>query len=66
MHLSNGRLVKKSGVPLLFPDTQAQIVAWYNFSRKHEVLKAKTPAMTSGLTNHVWAIKELIERPGEA
>jgi hypothetical protein len=37
-------------------------VAWYNLARKHESLKNQTPAMASGLTNHVWTIKELIER----
>jgi hypothetical protein len=34
---------------------QALFVAWYNFGRKHEALKG----------NHVWTIKELIERAGE-
>ena len=43
---------------------QALFVAWYNFGRKHETLKGKTPAMASGLTDHVWTIKELIERAG--
>jgi hypothetical protein len=37
-------------------------VAWYNFARKHETLKGNTPAMASGLSDHVWTIKELIER----
>ena len=37
-------------------------VAWYNFARKHETLKGQTPAMASVLTDHVWTIKELIER----
>jgi hypothetical protein len=40
---------------------QALFVAWYNFGRKHEALKGKTPAMASGLSNHVWTIKELVE-----
>ncbi len=35
-------------------------VAWYNFCRKHETLKGKTPAMASGLTDHVWSIEELL------
>jgi hypothetical protein len=37
-------------------------VAWYNFARKHVALKNTTPAMASKLTDHVWTIKELIER----
>jgi hypothetical protein len=37
-------------------------VAWYNFALKHERLRGKTPAMASQLTDHVWTIKELIER----
>jgi len=44
---------------------QALFVAWYNFARKHETLKGNTPAMASGLSDHVWTIKELLERAGE-
>jgi IS1 family transposase/transposase-like protein len=40
---------------------QAIFFAFYNFSRKHEALKGKTPAMASGLADKVWSIKELIE-----
>jgi hypothetical protein len=40
---------------------QALFVAWYNFARKNEALKGTTPAMASGLTDHVWTFKELIE-----
>ncbi len=36
-------------------------VAWYNFCRKHQTLRGKTPAMASGLTDHVWTIKELLQ-----
>jgi transposase-like protein/IS1 family transposase len=45
---------------------QALFVAWYNFARKHEALKGQTPAMASKLTDHVWTIRELIERAAEA
>jgi IS1 family transposase len=45
---------------------QALFVAWYNFARKHESLKGQTPAMASNLTDHVWTIKELIEKAAEA
>jgi transposase InsO family protein len=41
---------------------QALFIAWYNFRRKHEALKGNTPAMASKLTDHVWTIKELIEK----
>ena len=41
---------------------QALFVAWYNFGRKNEALRNATPAMASKLTDHVWTIKELIER----
>jgi hypothetical protein len=36
-------------------------VAFYNFCRKHQTLGKRTPAMASGLTDHVWSIRELIE-----
>jgi hypothetical protein len=45
---------------------QALFIAWYNFGRKHEALKGSTPAMASNLTDHVWTIKELIEKAVEA
>ena len=45
---------------------QVLFVAWYNFSRKHEELKGKTPAMASGLSDDVWTINELIEKAAEA
>ena len=45
---------------------KALFIAWYNFGRKHETLKGNTPAMASGLSDHVWTIKELIEKAGEA
>ncbi len=36
-------------------------VAWYNFCRVHESLRV-TPAMEAGLTDHVWSVRELVER----
>jgi transposase InsO family protein len=45
---------------------QSLFVAWYNFGRKHEALKGKTPVMASKITGHVWTIKELIEKAAEA
>lgn len=45
---------------------QALFVAWYNFGREHEALKCKTPAVASQLTDHVWTIKERIEKEAEA
>lgn len=40
---------------------QALFVAWYNFARPHETLKGQTPAMASGLADHVWSVRELLE-----
>jgi hypothetical protein len=45
---------------------QVLFIAWYNFGRKHEALKGNTPAMASNLTEHVWTIKELIEKAAVA
>lgn len=38
----------------------ALFVAYYNFCRKHETLKGKTPAMAAGLTDRVWALADLL------
>jgi transposase-like protein/IS1 family transposase len=45
---------------------QALFVAWYNFARKHEALKGQTPAMASGLTEHLWTIRELVENAAKS
>lgn len=37
----------------------ALFVAWYNFCRVHQTLRV-TPAMETGLTDHVWNIGELL------
>ncbi len=34
--------------------------AFYNYALKHMTLKTETPAMASGLEDHVWRIRELI------
>lgn len=34
--------------------------AFYNFARVHMTIK-ETPAMASGLEDHVWSIRKLIE-----
>jgi hypothetical protein len=41
---------------------QSLFVAWYNFGRKQEALGKQTPAVASQLTDHVWTIKELVEK----
>ena len=38
----------------------AIFVAWYDYCRKHETLKGKTPAMASGLTDKVWSVEKLL------
>jgi IS1 family transposase len=35
--------------------------AAYNWCKKHGSLRGKTPAMATGLTDHVWSVRELIE-----
>jgi transposase InsO family protein len=34
--------------------------AYYNFCRPHSSIKKQTPAMASGLTDHVWTISEIL------
>jgi IS1 family transposase len=36
--------------------------AHYNFCRKHRTLGYITPAMAHGLENHVWTVRELLEK----
>lgn len=36
-------------------------LAWYNWCRKHETLKGRTPAMAAGLAGSVWSIQKLLE-----
>jgi transposase-like protein/IS1 family transposase len=38
----------------------ALFFAHYNFCRKHSSIGKQTPAMASGLTDHVWTISELL------
>lgn len=44
---------------------QAIFFAWYNWCRKHSTIKT-TPAVSAGIADHQWTIKELIERAAEA
>jgi transposase-like protein/IS1 family transposase len=39
----------------------ALFVAFYNFCRKHETLKGKTPAQAAGLADSVWTVRELLK-----
>jgi len=42
----------------------AMFFAYYNFCRVHSTIKT-TPAVATGLTDHVWTVKELLEKlPG--
>lgn len=38
----------------------ALFTAFYNFCRKHETLKGKTPAMAAGLADKAWSLRELL------
>jgi IS1 family transposase len=40
---------------------QAIFVAFYNFTRRHEALGKRTPAMAAGLTDKPWSLRDLIE-----
>ena len=39
----------------------AIFVAFYNFCRKHETLKGRTPAMAAGLAEKAFSLGELLE-----
>jgi hypothetical protein len=41
-------------------DVVALYVAFYNFCRQNRALGKRTPAMASGLTDHVWGLQELL------
>ena len=42
----------------------ALFFAYYNFCRVHLTLK-RTPAMKSGLADHVWSLRELLQKAAE-
>lgn len=44
---------------------QAIYLCFYNWCRKHDTLK-QTPAIASGLADHQWTIRELLEKAAEA
>lgn len=44
----------------------ALYTAFYNLCRVHMSLRGETPAMATGLADHVWTIRELIEESAKA
>lgn len=36
----------------------------YNYLKPHKTLKKRTPAMAAGLADHVWTVRELLEKTG--
>lgn len=40
----------------------AVFFAHYNYCRQHKTLNGHTPAMAHGIADHVWSVRELIER----
>jgi hypothetical protein len=32
---------------------------YYNFARIHQTLKTETPAMASGVSDHVWSMEDI-------
>jgi len=77
MRLFNGRLVRKTLAFSKEVDVYRASAAWedlvYNLARAHRSLrvqavddpkrkwKKRSPAMASGLTDHIWTIKELLK-----
>jgi hypothetical protein len=45
-------------------DSLSLYFAYYNFVRIHSTIRV-TPAMESGLTDHVWTLKELLGKMGK-
>ena len=58
--LTNAHSKKWENHEAMFALYFALYFAWYNFCRKHSTLKT-TPAVASGLTDHVWTLEELLE-----
>ena len=56
-YLSTVRLNLNEAIALYF--------AYYNLCRVHATLKT-TPAVASGLTDHVWSVAELLEKAARA
>ena len=53
---------KESSTAAPRPDVEAAValfIAYYNFCRAHSTIKT-TPAVKSGLANHVWSVGELL------
>jgi transposase-like protein/IS1 family transposase len=53
--LTNGFSRKRANLKAAY----ALYFAWYNFVRVHSTLRV-TPAMESGITDHIWTLKELL------
>lgn len=67
----NSYLIRKSyafAKQVTYMDDQCAVdKTFYNFCQRHRGLKGKTPAMQQGLTDHVWAIAEVLRyRAGAA
>ena len=64
LRLATRRFIRlTNGFSKKLENHEAALALWfagYNFGRKHMTLK-ETPAMASGLEDHAWTIRELIE-----
>lgn len=69
MRMSIRRMTRlTNGFSKKWENHEAAIALWfafYNFCRRHMTLKT-TPAVASGLTDHQWTIRELLERVATA
>jgi len=44
---------------------QAIFFCWFNWCRKHETLKGRTPAMAAGVADKIWTVGELLKNAAQ-
>jgi transposase-like protein/IS1 family transposase len=65
VRMHNRRMTRLTNAHSKKPEHHAAMmslwIAYYNFCRKHESLKGRTPAMVAGLSDKPWSVEELLK-----